>query len=187
MGLTLQWLSAKIGSTRIAQFADSTHPPLQLGFGVPSGCEAVARAACQYLASMPSNPVLLKIDFKNAFNSLRRDKIIEAVQSSFPELYSFIWSAYRYPSYLFCGDSIIKLEEGVQQGDPLGPLFICLTLHSLVQQLQSELLIFYLDDGTVGGPTNSVLLRPQDFRIWYSRVRLPAKPEKSKLICNDMT
>ena len=115
--------------------------PLQLGCGVPSGCEAAARAARQYLKSMPSNHVLLKVDFRNAFNSVRRDKILEAVKSSIPELFLFISSAYSVPSYLVCGDSIILSEESVQQGDPLGPLLFCLTLHPLLSQLQSELKI----------------------------------------------
>ena len=106
---------------------------------------------------MPSNHVLLKVDFRNAFNSVRRDKILEAVKSSIPELFLFVSSAYTVPSYLVCGDSIILSEEGVQQGDPLGPLLFCLTLHPLLSQLQSELKIFYLDDGTVGGSTESVL------------------------------
>ena len=65
---------------------------------------------------MPSDHVLLKIDFKNAFNSCKGTR---SSKSSFPELYHFISSAYRYPSYLICGDNIIKSEKGVQQGDPL--------------------------------------------------------------------
>ena len=39
----------------------------------------------------------------------------------------------------------------MQQGDPLGPLLFCLTIHQLCSQLQSELNLFYLDDGTLGG------------------------------------
>ena len=63
---------------------------------------------------MPSNHVLLKVDFRNAFNSVRRDKILEAVKSSIPELFHFVSSAYTVPSYLMCEDSIILSEEGVQ-------------------------------------------------------------------------
>ena len=85
--LTLRCLVAKIGCAHIVQSAGSILALLQLDFGVPSGCEAAAHAAHQYLASMLSDHVLHKIDFKNAFNSLRRDRILEAVQSSFPELY----------------------------------------------------------------------------------------------------
>ena len=116
----------------MAQSVSSALTPLQLGYGVPSGCEAAARAARQYFESMPSNHVLLKVDFRNAFNSVRRDKILEAVKSPIPELFLFVSSAYTIPSYLVCGDSIILSEEGVQQGDPLGPLLFCFTLHPLL-------------------------------------------------------
>ena len=86
IGLTLHRLAAKIGGFRVVhQSVGSALAPLQLGCGVPSGCEAAARAAHQYLKSMPSNHVLLKVDFRNAFNSVRRDKILEAVKSSIPD------------------------------------------------------------------------------------------------------
>ena len=40
--------------------------------------------------------------------------------------------------------------EGVQQGDPLGPLLFCLCIHRMSTLLQSEL-SFFLDDTTLGG------------------------------------
>ena len=115
IGFTLRRLAAKIGGFHVVQSVSSALAPLQLGYGVPSCCEAAARAAHQYLESMPSNHVLLMVDFRNAFNSVRRDKILEAVKSSIPELFLFISSAYTVPSYLVCGDSIILSEEGEQQ------------------------------------------------------------------------
>ena len=60
------------------------------------------------------------------------------------------------PSF-FWGEDIIPSSEGVQQGDPLGPLLFCLAIHDLVQQLQSELIVFFLDDGTLGGSLEGVL------------------------------
>ena len=63
------------------------------------------------------------------------------------------------PSFSFYNDSIIlSQEEGVQQGDPLGPLLFCLTTHSIVASLSSELKFFYLDNGTIGGPLDTILL-----------------------------
>ena len=53
-------------------------------------------------------------------------------------------------------------REGVQQGDPLGPLFFCLTIHELTIQLESDLCMFYLDDGTLGGSPDEVL---RDLRL----------------------
>ena len=80
--------------------------------------------------------MLLKIDFKNAFNSIRRDKILEAVHDLAPNIYPFTHLAYEEPSHLFFNHShVIPSQEGVQQGDPLGPLLFCLIIHSLVNQL----------------------------------------------------
>ena len=88
---------------------------------------------------------------------VRRDKILQAVRDSCPELYHFVGSAYCTPSSVFCGDHILQSEEGVQQGDPLVPLLFCLTIHPLVSQLRSEFKVFYLDDGTLRGSVESVL------------------------------
>ena len=46
--------------------------------------------------------------------------------------------------------------EGVQQGDPVGPLFFCLTIHRLISKLKAEFVVFYLDDGTIGGCLDDV-------------------------------
>ena len=46
---------------------------------------------------------------------------------------------------LFCGDHTIASEEGVQQGDPLGPLLFCLTIQPFITKLPSDFSIFYLD------------------------------------------
>ena len=39
----------------------------------------------------------------------------------------------------------------------MGPLLFCLTLHQLSLQLRSELCLFYLDDGTLGGSEDNIL------------------------------
>ena len=51
---------------------------------------------------------------------------------------------------------MIKSDEGVQQGDPLGPLFR-LTMMGIMEHLRSELYIFYLADCTLGGTVETVL------------------------------
>ena len=57
----------------------------------------------------------------------------------------------------------LGLEQGVQQGDPLGPLLFSLVRHKLVRSIAtdsecSELLfnMWYLDDGTLAGPKDAV-------------------------------
>ena len=47
-------------------------------------------------------------------------------------------------------------SEGTQQGDPLGPLLFSNTLQPLLLSLQSHLNVSFLDDLTLGGPTEVV-------------------------------
>ena len=125
--------------------------PRQLGYGTSLGCEATVHVARCYVESISSasNKLMLMLDFKNAFNSLRRDKMLQSVIKFAPSFFRFVQSAYEKPFCLFCGDHILQSAEGVQQGDPMGRLLFCISIHDLVSKLQSELIVFYLDDGTI--------------------------------------
>ena len=82
--------------------------------------------------------------------------MLSAAQSLFPALYSFVHSTYAAPSILMWGNRTITSAEGVQQGDPLGPLLFCLILHQRSLHLKSEFQALYLDDVTLGGELRGV-------------------------------
>ena len=63
--------------------------------------------------------------------TLRRDRILEPVASILPELYNFTYSSYADHPIIHFGEHTITSDEGVNQGDPLGPLELFLTLHPL--------------------------------------------------------
>ena len=134
----------------------------------------------------------MKLDFQNAFNSIRRDKMLEAVQSLAPDLMAFVHSAYSSPSSLFWGDKTLQSSEGVQQGDPLGPLLFCLSIHQLCSQLKSELCLFYLDDVTLGGCKEDILHDLEvveregvDLGLHLNHLGLHLNHQKSEVICGD--
>ena len=77
--------------------------------------------------------------------------MLSAVREFIPDLLPYVHSAYSILSVLLFYDTELVSAEGVQQGDPIGPLLFCLTIHNLVTELRSEFTIFYLDDGTIGG------------------------------------
>jgi hypothetical protein len=156
VGLTLRQLIAKMANRRALQTCSSLLAPRQLGVGVKGGAEAIAHAARRYLASIDSDKVLVKLDFANAFNSIRRDAVLEAVALHIPEVLAFANSAYGSATKLWFGDAEIESAEGVQQGDPIGPLLFCLTIHDLLQNIHCDFVAGYLDDISIGGSIESV-------------------------------
>ena len=100
--------------------------------------------------------MLLKIDFKNAFNTIGRDKILQLVNSKIPGIYNFIFQCYAQESNLQFGSEVIASCEGIQQGDPLGPFLFSLGIQDIISSMKSELNVWYLDDGTSGGDAITV-------------------------------
>ena len=82
--------------------------------------------------------VTLKIDFQNAFNIVSRQALLEECHTHFPELLPWASWCYGQHPMLFHPMGTISSETGVQQGDPLGPLFFCLVLHKLVATIASD-------------------------------------------------
>ena len=80
----------------------------------------VASLAQPYFFGATLTALNKKLDFKNAFNCLHRQKILYAVRDQMPELLPLVLSTYGAPSCLLFGQDIIQSSEGVQQGDPLG-------------------------------------------------------------------
>ena len=185
VGCTLRRLVAKCACNSVKRAMAALLAPHQLGFGVPLGAEAAVHASRVYLQDMPDHHLLLKLDFRNAFNSLRRDKMLMAVRENAPQLFPLVHSAYSAPSSLFAQDATIQSAEGVQQGDLLGPLLFSLATMGLMKPLRSELVIFYLDDGTLGGGVEDVLHDLQTVAEEAARLGLQLNHSKSEVICND--
>ena len=104
----------------------------------PRGCEAAAHATCSFIAQTQGGNVLLKLDVKNAFNSIRQDTV-QAAQTHLPEIYPFIWDGYSSKISLFHGDFRLDSSTGVQQGDPLGPDLFALAIHGVTSEVKSDL------------------------------------------------
>ena len=102
-----------------------------------------------------------------------------------PRLYHLVYTAYSNPSFLFFGSHIIESAEGIQQGDPLGPLLFSLTVHHLLGSLRSEFKIFYLDDGTLGGDLHDVSEDLQQIEMAAEELGLILNHHKSEIICVD--
>ena len=53
--------------------------PCQLGFGMHGGIQVAVYAASRYIHHLLPGHTVVKLDFKNAFNSVRRDKMLDTV------------------------------------------------------------------------------------------------------------
>ena len=106
--------------------------------------------------SLPPGHIVVKLDFSNAFNSLNRSDMLNAVADRMPEIYAFCHSAYSQSSTLFYGPFRVSSQAGPQQGDPVGPLLFCNTVQPQLLSLESLLTLGYLDDFTLGGPAKVV-------------------------------
>ena len=149
------------------------------------GAEVVVHAARRFLQNAQRDQVYLKLDFENAFNSLHRDKMLKAVKELAPSLLPYVHSSYSYSSLLFLGDKTLESAEGVQQGDPLGPLLFCLSIHQLTTQLTSHFKVFYLDDGSLGGNVDGVLHNLSIVEEIAGQLGLRLNRGKSEVICQD--
>ena len=111
--------------------------------------------------------------------------MLEAVEEFIPTLLPFVHSAYSRPSNISWYDKEILSAEGIQQGDPLGPLLFCLTTHKMVSKLNAVFKVFYLDDGTIRGNSKELC---QDLTIIEEEGRslgLHLNVQKCELICED--
>jgi hypothetical protein len=160
--------------------------PVQVGVGVKGGAEAAVHATRRYIDSIRDSPdrAIVKLDFKNAFNCLRRDCMLEAVLQWIPELYAFCHNAYSGHPVIMFNDTAIESATGAQQGDPLGPLLFSITLHPILMGCTSEFRIGYLDDVTLGGLIQDVDGDVQRVRQEACLIGLDLNPGKCEIISN---
>lgn len=156
VGCTLRRIASKACCKFIISDLIDKFEPHQLGFGIKGGCEAAVHAVRTFVGKN-INEVLLKVDVKNAFNSVNRSAILNEIQKCTPKMYRYLLQCYGTPSKLLFRDNLLSSEVGCQQGDPLGPAIFSLAIHSIISSLKSKLNIWYLDDGTLGGEPDDVL------------------------------
>jgi hypothetical protein len=159
--------------------------PVQVGFGVPRATEAAAHAARVFVSSLQRGEGLLKLDFKNAFNTVRRDSMLQTVHDELSELYAFVHICYATSSLLNFGDQLLLSDEGFQQGDPLGPLLFCASSLKLARSMTSQFNAWYLDDGTLGGDIVSLVRDLETVRRVGPSIGLELNEDKCEIITAD--
>jgi len=84
---------------------------------------------------------MVKLGFSNAFNNISIDSMLAAVSEHIPQLLPFVISAYASDSVLQFNEFIITSQEGMQEGDLLGPLLFSLTMKYALRDCKSEFVV----------------------------------------------
>ena len=84
--------------------------------------------------------VILKADLKNAFNLVSRQRLLEIIIEEFPEVAR--WAHWCYGgaegTNLWFNNWTLDSLEGVQQGDPLGPLFFSVVIQRIIRLISIQ-------------------------------------------------
>ena len=164
VGEVLRRLTSKCISRAVQPEVSRILPPLQLGVGVPAGCEAIVHAVSNVLADSTTSPadrIILLVDFSNAFNMVDRGVMFKEIRSRIPSMAAWMESCYGLQPILYLSNHTIHSCCGVQQGDPLGPLGFALALHPILEKIQADVPglrvnAWYLDDGTLCGSVSDI-------------------------------
>ncbi|GJT15865.1 putative reverse transcriptase domain-containing protein [Tanacetum coccineum] len=152
-------LVSKVSTIMIGHSLDGYLDGLQFGAGVAGGSEAILHSV-NHLIEASGDDVglsMLLVDFKNAFNLVDREVMFHEVCLRCPAISRWVDFVYYNPAKLYYGEHTLWSCQGVQQGDPLGPLLFFLVLHPLICKIRDSFSLslhaWYLDDGTIIGDT----------------------------------
>ena len=79
--------------------------------------EGAVHATRRFVEDMQKDTVPVKLDVSNAFNTLRRDLMLEAVARYIPELYAFAYANYILAAQLKFNEASINYHAAKMQAD----------------------------------------------------------------------
>ena len=163
IGDTLRRIVAKCLVARFQPDAVEKLTPVQLGVGVPGAAEAIAHHFTYWRRGITpdttdSSEAVLLVDFSNAFNTLDRGVMINAIRKLCPQFYNYAVFCYGAPTALLGDGFLLWSARGTQQGDACGPLFFSVSVQGLAEQtaLYARSSKWYMDDGALHGTLPSL-------------------------------
>ena len=122
-------LAAKVGCYAVSRAVSHALLPIQLGVSVKGGAEAAVHAVRTFIANKidPDDPkIVVKLDMMDAFNSVRRNHVLQTRLDRMPEIARLSFLAYSTPSSVIASGHSMTSSTGVQQGNQIGALLFAL-------------------------------------------------------------
>ncbi|KAL0223719.1 hypothetical protein P9112_003109 [Eukaryota sp. TZLM1-RC] len=142
-------LLASIVFGRVKHKASKFLNPHQFGIKTIDGASVAALASDTFLNSEDNN-FLFDLDFKNAFNSVKRKAIFDVIKSDFPELPIYFYHFYGKESNLIFNSFGLKSSSSEKQGDSSVTFLFCLAIHKILdiikQKYPSLKIVAFMDD-----------------------------------------
>lgn len=148
----------------------------QFGVGTPGGVEPILHWIEDLVSKTADDddPTYITfLDFENAFNSVSRVDMADAIKKHVPHLLALAeWSYGARTPLLSHPDRSLKplrySEEGIRQGDVAGPLFYSVTVRDPLEELAryiEQIIVAYLDDTATAGRDPDILDKIEEFLI----------------------
>ena len=90
----LRRLAAKCANNYVIGRRSMELQPQQLGAGVSCGAEAAVHATWRLVQQLPTDHVIVKLDYSNDVHCIRWDVILDAVAAKTPEIYRLVYATY---------------------------------------------------------------------------------------------
>jgi hypothetical protein len=210
IGCTMRRAAAKMVLAQQVQPMTSyfvTPSAAQFAVSCTSGAECPPTLARSHVEAHPDH-VILTLDCKNAFNSVDRSTILQAVREHFPTTLPFVLQSYgvdaplllrlseTWPAstplpdgWAFVGDGrntvTLPSSQGVQQGDGLGTFLFACALQPVLEGVARDHpgvdVSAFADDGLMLGPAQEVLTAFRDIRARLAAIGLVVVARKTLL------
>ena len=117
VGNVFRRLAAKVGCYADSRAVSHELLPIQPGVSVKGGAEAAVHAVRTFITNnidSCDHKVIVKLDMMNAFNSVRRDHVLQTCLDRTPEIAKLSFLAYCKPSSVIASGHSITSSTGVQ-------------------------------------------------------------------------
>ena len=138
IGEVLRRITARTICSQLKVLFGNFFAPLQHGIAKDGGVDLLLHHV-QMLLESNDGWVVLKTDAKNAFNSVNRLHLLKQVSVNFPSIFNHVCQMYFGVGPLIFlqqnGPVILTSQEGIHQGDPLGPVLFSIAIHQALLDL----------------------------------------------------